>query len=93
MKKLFKCSICGYIHEGYEAPEVCPKCNLGKEKFTELSSEDAEKIYASDRTNSIHSEIILLAERIAKLSKEGIEINLDAKCVSALKKQKMKLGL
>ena len=43
MKKLFKCSICGYIHEGYEAPEVCPKCNLGKEKFTELSSEDAEK--------------------------------------------------
>ena len=88
MKKLFKCSICGYIHEGYEAPEVCPKCNLGKEKFTDLSSEDAEKIYDSDRTNSIHSEIILLAERIAKLSKEGIEINLDAKCVSAFEKAK-----
>ena len=30
MKKLFKCAVCGYIHEGIEAPEVCPKCNLGK---------------------------------------------------------------
>ena len=25
MKK-FKCKICGYIHEGDSAPEVCPKC-------------------------------------------------------------------
>lgn len=55
MNKLFKCSVCGYIAEGVEAPEVCPKCNLGKEKFVELNSEDAEKIYASDRTNSIHA--------------------------------------
>ena len=36
MKKLFKCTICGYIHEGVEAPEFCPKCNLGKEKFVEI---------------------------------------------------------
>ena len=88
MKKLFKCSVCGYVAEGLEAPEVCPKCNLGKEKFVELSSEDAEKIYASDRTNSIHAEIILLAEKIAELSKEGIEINLDPKCVSGFEKAK-----
>ena len=86
MKNLFKCSVCGYIAEGIEAPDVCPKCNLGKEKFVELSKEDAQKIYASDRTNSIHAEIIILAEKIAKLSEEGIEINLDPKCVSGFEK-------
>ena len=81
MKKLFKCSVCGYVAEGTEAPEVCPKCRVGKDKFVELSSEDAEKIYASDRTNSIHAEIILLAEKIAELSKEGVGLNLDPNCV------------
>ena len=86
MKKLFKCSICGYVAEGLEAPEVCPKCGLGKEKFVELSAEDAQKIYSSDRTNDIHAEIIILADRIAKLSQEGIEINLDPKCVNGFEK-------
>lgn len=88
MKKLFKCSVCGYVGEGTEAPHVCPKCNYAQEKFVELSDEAAEKIYASDRTNSIHAEIILLAEKIAELSKEGIEINLDPKCVSGFEKAK-----
>lgn len=88
MNKLFKCSVCGYIAEGVEAPEVCPKCNLGKEKFVELNSEDAEKIYASDRTNSIHAEIIVLADKIAELSKEGIKLELDPKCVSCFEKAK-----
>lgn len=86
MGKLFRCNVCGFVAEGIEAPEVCPKCNVGQEKFVELSSEEAEKIYASDRTNSIHSEIIILAERIAKLSGEGIEIDLDPKCVSGFEK-------
>jgi rubredoxin len=84
--KLFKCSVCGYVAEGTEAPDVCPKCNVKKDKFVELSSEDAEKIYSSDRTNSIHSEIILLAERIAELSEEGIELKLDPNCVTAFEK-------
>jgi len=26
MKKLFKCSVCGFISEGEAAPEKCPKC-------------------------------------------------------------------
>lgn len=80
MKKLFKCSICGYVAEGAEAPEVCPKCMQGKENFVELGEEDAKKIYSSDRTNDIHSEIIILADKIAKLASEGREINLDPKC-------------
>ena len=26
MKKKFVCPICGYVHEGTEAPERCPQC-------------------------------------------------------------------
>ncbi len=88
MKKLFKCTVCGFISEGETAPEKCPKCGLGADKFEELSSEAAEKIYSSDRTNAIHMEIITLAEKIITLSQEGIEINLDPKCLKAFKQAK-----
>lgn len=33
MKK-FVCSICGYVHEGSEAPEKCPQCQAPASKFT-----------------------------------------------------------
>lgn len=29
----YVCSICGYIHEGEEAPEQCPICHQPKEMF------------------------------------------------------------
>ena len=39
MKK-FVCTVCGYIHEG-ESLEgvVCPVCNVGADKFEEMSGE------------------------------------------------------
>ena len=36
MKK-FVCSICGYVHEGSEAPETCPQCKAPQSKFSEVS--------------------------------------------------------
>ena len=35
MKK-FICTVCGYVHEGDEAPEFCPQCKQPKSKFKEL---------------------------------------------------------
>ncbi len=35
MKK-WECTVCGYIHEGDEPPEVCPICGAGKEYFIEI---------------------------------------------------------
>ncbi|WP_026896255.1 NADH peroxidase [Clostridiisalibacter paucivorans] len=32
MKK-YICKVCGYVHEGEEAPEVCPQCKAPKDKF------------------------------------------------------------
>lgn len=38
MKK-FVCSVCGYVHEGDEAPQVCPVCGVTAEKFVEQAEE------------------------------------------------------
>jgi rubredoxin len=88
MKKLFKCTVCGYVYEGEKAQGKCPKCGVDASKFEEMSSEAADKIYRSNKTNDLHIEIIALAEKIAFLSQEGIEDNLDPKCVSAFTQAK-----
>lgn len=33
------CSVCGYVFEGDQAPEVCPVCKAPREKFIEQSGE------------------------------------------------------
>lgn len=38
MKK-FVCSVCGYVYEGEAAPEKCPVCKVGADKFIEQSGE------------------------------------------------------
>lgn len=35
MKK-FKCSVCGYVHEGECPPDFCPKCKVPASKFNEV---------------------------------------------------------
>ena len=43
MKKKFICTVCGYVHEGDEAPEKCPLCGAPKSKFKELTPDEALK--------------------------------------------------
>ena len=35
----YVCSVCGYVHEGDQAPEKCPQCGVPAEKFTAQSGE------------------------------------------------------
>ena len=83
---LWKCSICGFLHEGESAPEKCRKCGGSKDKFYALTNEDSKKIYALDHTNDIYMAIIKLSMEINELAKEGIEINLDPNCAELFKK-------
>ena len=36
MKKKFICTVCGYVHEGDQAPERCPQCGVPASKFKEV---------------------------------------------------------
>ena len=40
MKK-FVCQVCGYVYEGETAPEKCPVCGVGADKFVEQVGEMA----------------------------------------------------
>ena len=41
----FVCTVCGYVHEGDSAPEQCPVCKVGSEKFVEQSG---ERVWAAE---------------------------------------------
>ena len=45
----WKCTVCGYIHEGDTPPEICPVCKQPKEKFVKLE-EESKNPYAGTKT-------------------------------------------
>ena len=45
----WKCTVCGHIHEGDTAPEVCPVCKQPKEKFEKVE-EKSKNPYAGTKT-------------------------------------------
>ena len=57
MKK-FVCPVCGYVHEGNEAPEKCPLCGVPGSKFTimeegaALAAEHEYGVYAKTVKNN-----------------------------------------
>ncbi|HAN44379.1 MAG TPA: reverse rubrerythrin [Ruminococcaceae bacterium] len=69
MKK-FVCSVCGYVHEGSEAPDFCPQCKAPKEKFKEKIEGQS---YAT-----VHE--IGVAQGIDKQVYEGLLANFTGEC-------------
>ena len=48
MEKKFRCLVCGYIHEGENAPEECPLCHVGSENFEEIEETEGELTWADE---------------------------------------------
>ena len=53
MKKKFVCTVCGYIDEGETAPEQCPLCKAGAEKFKEYVEKDGDAPFAAEHSLGI----------------------------------------
>ena len=64
------CSVCGYVHEGPEAPEKCPQCKVPGSKF---KKQEGEKSWAAEHVvgvaNGAPEEII-----------EGLRANYMGEC-------------
>lgn len=69
MKK-FVCQVCGYVHEGTEAPEECPVCKAKKEKFIEQSQ---EKTWAAEH-------VVGVAKGVPADVIEGLRENFNGEC-------------
>ncbi|PLW79740.1 rubredoxin [Candidatus Woesearchaeota archaeon] len=85
---MWKCDVCGYYHDGDEAPDVCPKCGAKKEQFSELDEEASSKIIKSRITNDIHLDMRILLAQVEELAEEGIEEDLDPMCVAIFQRAK-----
>ena len=48
LMKKWKCSVCGYIHEGENPPEQCPICKVPADRFQELKEETAAPVNAEE---------------------------------------------
>lgn len=83
--KIWQCSVCGYVHDGEEAPDRCPKCGAPKEKFVALDDDKAQLVERSRYSNDLHMELASLLDQVLAVAESGIEDNLDPGCVVVFK--------
>ena len=68
--KNFVCTICGYLHEGEGAPEVCPLCKAPADKF----NEQVEGLgWASEH-------VVGIAKDIPQDIIDGLRMNFEGEC-------------
>jgi rubredoxin len=79
---LFKCGVCGYVFDGAEPPEHCPKCGAPKEKFSKIDEAAEQLILRSRKTNDLHMKANAKLQKLETLADEGIADNLDHPCVA-----------
>ncbi|NLG78236.1 MAG: rubredoxin [Firmicutes bacterium] len=77
--------VCGYVHDGEEAPEKCPKCGAPKDKFALIDGNSADLIERSRKGNTILCRLISVSDDLLALARAGIEDNLDPACVQLYK--------
>lgn len=82
---MWKCSVCGYIHDGEVAPEKCPKCNAPQDKFAALDEDAAALVERSRYTNQLLAVLMDVSDELEGLAMEGIEDNLDPGCLGVFK--------
>jgi rubredoxin len=83
---MWECGSCGYIWDGEEPPDRCPKCNAKKERYVKLEDQAMELVERSRYTNSLYMSLYALLEQVADLAEDGVDDNLDPACVKIFKK-------
>ena len=69
MKK-WVCPVCGYVHEGDEAPDKCPQCGVPGSKFTE---QKGEMTWAAEH-------VVGVAKGVDEKIIEGLRANFNGEC-------------
>jgi len=66
----FVCSVCGYVHEGDQAPAQCPQCKVPAEKFVEAKG---EKTWAAEH-------VVGVAQGVSEDIIMDLRANFEAEC-------------
>lgn len=83
---MWKCSVCQYITDAADAPDVCPRCGAPKEKFVKLADDKANLIKRARLTNGLHEKLHAVLDEVEEISDRGIADNLDSACVKIFEK-------
>ena len=67
----FVCKVCGYVHEGNEAPEKCPICKAPSTKFEEMT----ERTWAAEHVIGVAQD-----SNVPEDIKEGLRMNFTGEC-------------
>lgn len=92
MEKMWRCEVCGYLHEGDEPPEICPKCGAPKEKFELLDEEETEMMRDALQTKEKYAQILEKLDEVFQLAQEGIDLDLDDGCNKIFNKTKEEIS-
>ncbi len=66
----FVCNVCGYVHEGDSAPEQCPVCKVGADKFTK---QDEEMSWAAEH-------VVGVAQGVSEDIIADLRANFEGEC-------------
>jgi rubrerythrin len=67
----FKCTVCGYVHEGNKAPDKCPQCGASSDKFVVFDNTDLT--WAAEH-------VIGVAKDVDPRVVEGLRLNFTGEC-------------
>ena len=67
----FVCTVCGYVHEGDEAPAECPVCKAPASKFNK--QEDGEKVWAAEH-------VVGVAQGVSEDIIADLRANFEGEC-------------
>ena len=70
--KQYVCSVCGYVHNGDQAPDECPQCKAKKDKFREQG--------AGGNTKWADEHVIGVAKGVDAEILEGLRNNFTGEC-------------
>ncbi len=78
---MWRCGACGYVWDGENAPDRCPKCGAKKERFEQLDPRAMDVVERARYTNSLHMQLYVILEQVWGVAEDGIDDNLDPGCV------------
>lgn len=85
--KKFKCTTCGYIHEGDKAPETCPQCNAPASAFVELKAEKKLPTSSNAYTFAYAAAMVVIVAFLLSFVSSSLRAKQDANVKLDTKKQ------
>ena len=75
------CTVCGYIYEGDQAPEECPVCHVGADKFKKV---EGELTLAAEHEFGIYDKTVKnnpdISDEDKKFISDQLKANFDGEC-------------